>query len=73
MRAVKRRPCPTCKEPADLEGPHRPFCSVRCKQIDLGNWLSESYRVSRPMMPWEVEAVYDEDDEPDADAKQYLN
>ena len=24
--------------------PFRPFCSERCKQIDLGNWISETYR-----------------------------
>ncbi len=31
---------------ADYEGnPSRPFCSARCKLIDLGNWASGSYRV----------------------------
>ena len=25
--------------------PPRPFCSVRCKMVDLGNWLDEAYRV----------------------------
>jgi endogenous inhibitor of DNA gyrase (YacG/DUF329 family) len=24
---------------------HKPFCSARCKSIDLGRWLSESYRI----------------------------
>jgi len=28
-----------------------PFCSARCKQIDLGKWLSEDYRVSAPLDP----------------------
>jgi uncharacterized protein len=40
--------CPICKrvvlEAADDFGP-RPFCSPRCKMIDLGNWLSEAYRI----------------------------
>jgi hypothetical protein len=38
--------CPICKRelaPADAEW--RPFCSPRCRSIDLGSWLSESYRV----------------------------
>jgi endogenous inhibitor of DNA gyrase (YacG/DUF329 family) len=40
--------CPTCKKvledaPDDFEP--RPFCSPRCKLVDLGNWLNESYRI----------------------------
>lgn len=36
-------PCPICgKPPAE---PHTPFCSSRCKQIDLGNWLSGGYSI----------------------------
>jgi len=38
--------CPICKTPAVVE--HRPFCSKRCSQIDLGRWLSEVYRVPAP-------------------------
>ena len=44
--------CPICgRERSDVpdDFPHRPFCSKRCKTIDLGNWLSESYRFSRPI------------------------
>ena len=35
--------CPTCgREIAwDPQAPHRPFCSERCRLIDLGAWLSE--------------------------------
>jgi endogenous inhibitor of DNA gyrase (YacG/DUF329 family) len=40
-------PCPTCAELSayDPQNPFRPFCSERCKLIDLGEWASESYRV----------------------------
>jgi endogenous inhibitor of DNA gyrase (YacG/DUF329 family) len=31
----------------DADAPHRPFCSPRCKSIDLGSWLDGSYRMSR--------------------------
>ena len=31
------------------DAPHRPFCSERCKSIDLGSWLEGSYRISRPV------------------------
>jgi uncharacterized protein len=39
--------CPSCKESAEYsrENPHRPFCSARCRQIDLGAWATESYRL----------------------------
>ena len=33
--------CPLCGEKA--APPHTPFCSRRCSQIDLGNWLNEAY------------------------------
>lgn len=44
--------CPICGRiiedaPSDL--PTRPFCSVRCKQLDLVNWLDERYTLSRPL------------------------
>ena len=38
--------CPTCKKKAKWEeNPFRPFCSERCRLIDLGRWLDEEYRV----------------------------
>ena len=39
--------CPRCGEPALYapSNPARPFCSMRCKQIDLGAWANEEYRV----------------------------
>jgi uncharacterized protein len=45
------RLCPICKRPITPEaaqGPDRPFCSARCKTIDLGGWLAEAYRIGRP-------------------------
>ena len=40
--------CPICKRvvaeaPDDFDP--RPFCSARCKMVDLGNWLSDAYRI----------------------------
>jgi len=39
--------CPTCKIKVtwNEESPYRPFCSMRCKQIDLGEWASESFSI----------------------------
>lgn len=47
---MKKVPCPRCGTPAPYapENPWRPFCSERCRIIDLGNWASEGYRVAGP-------------------------
>jgi endogenous inhibitor of DNA gyrase (YacG/DUF329 family) len=39
--------CPICDAPVKprAENPSHPFCSARCKTIDLGKWLNEEYRV----------------------------
>ena len=38
--------CPTCNKRIEWDdNPFRPFCSERCKLIDLGRWVSEEYRV----------------------------
>ncbi len=40
------KPCPTCGEPVDwATSEQRPFCSERCRLLDLGRWASEDYRV----------------------------
>ncbi|MEY4752456.1 MAG: hypothetical protein RJA44_131 [Pseudomonadota bacterium] len=40
--------CPGCAGPARFHpsNPWRPFCSARCKGVDLGAWASEDYRVA---------------------------
>ncbi len=39
--------CPQCGRPVawDTAQRHRPFCSERCRVIDLGAWASENYRI----------------------------
>lgn len=45
---IKTVACPTCGKPVQWrpESRFRPFCSERCKLIDLGEWAAERYRVS---------------------------
>lgn len=39
--------CPICKRLTTWhENPFRPFCSERCKLIDLGEWASENYKIA---------------------------
>lgn len=38
--------CPACRrDVAWQDNPHRPFCSIACRLIDLGVWLDEGYRI----------------------------
>jgi len=38
--------CPVCRREVALEqSPHRPFCSERCRLVDLAAWTSERYRI----------------------------
>lgn len=41
-------PCPTCRKITryDTSNPSRPFCSERCRLIDLGEWASEGHRIA---------------------------
>lgn len=48
--------CPICGKKVEFRGNEfRPFCSERCKLIDLGNWIEECYRVPGPELPLEPE------------------
>jgi uncharacterized protein len=44
-------PCPECGEPSEFSAnnQYRPFCTERCKMIDLGIWASEGYRIEAPL------------------------
>jgi len=37
--------CPTCKRPLELGTEWFPFCSERCRLIDLGRWADDEYRI----------------------------
>jgi endogenous inhibitor of DNA gyrase (YacG/DUF329 family) len=40
--------CPVCDAPVDPDSKAIPFCSERCRQIDLGRWLGERYSFPAP-------------------------
>jgi endogenous inhibitor of DNA gyrase (YacG/DUF329 family) len=44
---VRTVACPTCKGPSRYasDNPYRPFCSLRCRDVDLGAWASEGFRL----------------------------
>jgi endogenous inhibitor of DNA gyrase (YacG/DUF329 family) len=48
--------CPTCKKSGDwFATPWGPFCSKRCKLIDLGKWLGGEHVISEPLRPEHLE------------------
>ena len=47
-RKIKLR-CPICKKVTDTTGDDFPFCSDRCKQIDLGKWATGGYVIPSPV------------------------
>jgi uncharacterized protein len=57
--------CPICRKPVDSDT-HAdfPFCSERCRLLDLGNWASEKYVISEPVLD---ESVLDESSPDDSD------
>ncbi len=50
--------CPQCKELSEYstENKYRPFCSERCKLIDLGQWASENYRIPEQTKPEDLDS-----------------
>lgn len=52
--------CPICKKDVALDDPEMPFCSERCRIIDLGNWASEKYVIPSPLQSSELEGEPDE-------------
>ena len=47
-RPIKLR-CPICKKPTKATDTDFPFCSDRCRLIDLGKWASGAYVISSPV------------------------
>lgn len=47
MSEKRARTCPVCSQPvaALRENEAFPFCSLRCKRVDLGRWLAEDYSI----------------------------
>jgi len=42
--------CPICRKPVETGGEDFPFCSDRCRVLDLGKWASGDYKISSPIL-----------------------
>jgi endogenous inhibitor of DNA gyrase (YacG/DUF329 family) len=62
---VKRYTCVICERTCPYDGPLPalyPFCSERCKMVDLGRWFRGMYSIDRDLLPEDAAVT------PDADA-----
>jgi uncharacterized protein len=50
MASDKPLKCPTCKTAVSPGAEDAPFCSDRCRRIDLGKWASGDYKISSPIL-----------------------
>jgi endogenous inhibitor of DNA gyrase (YacG/DUF329 family) len=46
---IKTLRCPTCRAIVLADSPDMPFCSDRCRVLDLGKWASGDYKISSPI------------------------
>ncbi|HEY7099455.1 MAG TPA: DNA gyrase inhibitor YacG [Terriglobales bacterium] len=46
LRSVR---CPICKQKVRSDHPDFPFCSERCRTVDLGKWASGAYVITSPI------------------------
>jgi endogenous inhibitor of DNA gyrase (YacG/DUF329 family) len=59
-RATMIISCPVCKKKtAWKDNPFRPFCSERCRLIDLGQWAAEEYRIAGEKNPLPEEGEHE--------------
>lgn len=58
-KKVRSLRCPTCRKLVLREEPDFPFCSSRCRLIDLGKWASGGYVISTPVQ--EADQIGDAD------------
>lgn len=67
-RLARQVACPGCGAPAEYSpaNPWRPFCSERCRLVDLGAWASESYRIPVKGEPGPERLPGEGDEEPSA-------
>ena len=60
--------CPTCRIEVSWEGnPFRPFCSARCRTVDLGAWTEERFKI--PGDVDDLDALLSELDDDDDEAR----
>jgi len=57
-KSVRSLRCPICRKIVLASDPEFPFCSERCRLIDLGKWASGGYVISAPLNDPEIDDSY---------------
>lgn len=58
MSGLPQVKCPTCRKTGDwFAEKYGPFCSHRCKLVDLGKWFAEEHNVSSPLRSEHLESM----------------
>ncbi len=61
-KKVRSLRCPTCRKIVLRDEPDFPFCSERCRTIELGKWASGGYALSTPITdPEQLESIQQDD------------
>ncbi len=60
--------CPSCKGPVAKGAEHRPFCSDRCRLVDLGRWMNEDFVVTRPLREDDLPEDFDPEAPPEEES-----
>jgi endogenous inhibitor of DNA gyrase (YacG/DUF329 family) len=60
---MTRIKCPICKKAVVLGDPEFPFCSERCREVDLGIWASEGYVIPGPPVELDKQKPEENDQE----------
>lgn len=59
----RETPCPICRQTGEwFSKPFGPFCSERCKMVDLGKWLGEEYKLASPLTVEDLQELEDLED-----------
>lgn len=66
---MARIDCPHCGKTLEYQSvkdhPHFPFCSERCKMVDLGKWFDEDHKISEDLLDEQGPKENDKENEPE--------
>ncbi|MES2394037.1 MAG: DNA gyrase inhibitor YacG [Acidobacteriota bacterium] len=65
--------CPICRKEVPLTSSNVPFCSDRCRTIDLGKWASGDYKISSPILDPDLLEELEEAQQQSNSTKEWKN
>ncbi|HXK61908.1 MAG TPA: DNA gyrase inhibitor YacG [Acidobacteriota bacterium] len=62
--------CPSCQKEVSRDNPYLPFCSDRCRLLDLGRWLNNEYQIAGEKVEKERGATVEQEPDGDEDSQE---